>query len=56
MPDMRRVRRAYDFFCFRRIPAGRNEQAGRRKHGTKGGFFGTNDPSALHPKNGQIVA
>ena len=23
MPDMRRVRRAYDFFCFRRIGVGR---------------------------------
>ena len=22
MPDMRRVRRAYDFFCFRKIPGG----------------------------------
>lgn len=22
MPDMRRVRRAYDFFCFRNIPSG----------------------------------
>ena len=28
MPDMRRVRRAYDFFCFRKIPGGLTRPGG----------------------------
>ena len=28
MPDMRRVRRAYDFVCFRKIPGGANRPGG----------------------------
>ena len=30
------------------------EQAERREHGTKGGFFGTNDPSAPHPQTDRL--
>ena len=36
MPDMRRVRRAYDFFCFRRIPGGRNRPGGGKMARTAG--------------------
>lgn len=47
MPDMRRVRRAYDFFCFRKIPGGvggANRPGAGQRHERR--FFGTNDPAA----------
>ena len=36
MPDMHRVHRAYDFFCFRKIPGGRNRPGGGKMARTAG--------------------
>ena len=47
MPDMSRVRRAYDFFLFPKNWSEQAEQAERRG-------FGANDPSAPHPQTDRL--
>ena len=52
MPDMRRVRRAYDFFCFRKIPG----RANRPDGGTtaRKAVFRHERPVRAHPQTDRL--
>jgi len=52
MPDMRRVRRAYDFFCFRKIPGGANRPGGGTT--ARKAIFRHERPVRAHPQTDRL--